>query len=567
MKYRLYNIAQNAAVGDEREAHVLNDGFDFSGNEICVDSIIGSGNDCPKLELNRLPKDIEYTQYSQSYFSDIDLNDTVRNDTYPTDVTVTHKVIKELVDSNMTVGDVSDFNLKVKEANDIVVHTPVVVDIMSNTSLLTLDDDFKYFTISLTHTKEHSDKLGYGNRNHQKPLNPDGNDNIAELRLYVPFDAFFDVNSDGDVSNDIKLTANTWYVLPYDIKKFNVYVPVTTEDGIYDVSVMAIGINCPKDASGKYVIDTSGVVVNNLSQQYAAVDTISVVVESAVLGVDILDADSTALTIGDVFSFRTKTAGRFTTDSSMMVITPKYYYVSSDGSIRTEIRLYEDIEGGIKPYENSSSVVHIKNNDEKLNISKLFSNLGLVGSTYTPTEISINSNLRYNFAMSDFTYCSICGKIGGCSHSSPINLADSNLGSMIYQDWYGKFGINFDTLAISTSLIEGTCSNCGKTQYALIENATCSDCHSQLIDIVELYDNTDFMMDYLSKNTFTGNEDFLLTDGYVVVNFDVVVYNDLGTAIPYDIPCQIPERGYLDNDVVRYSLDKDDDDYNVDGAE
>lgn len=136
-------------------------------------------------------------------------------------------------------------NFGIYGINPITVHTPVVIyprisddkahnqktKPAANRSALILE---RSFTVQMPHRGQHTDYLGYGNRDYFKY--------IGSKQIRFPFDVY----------NETKTrfySQNTWIEVEKSQESFHFYLPVWVDEGFYDVEFRTIAHNAPAGAT------------------------------------------------------------------------------------------------------------------------------------------------------------------------------------------------------------------------------------------------------------------------------------------------------------------------------
>ncbi|GGH25618.1 DUF5704 domain-containing protein [Paenibacillus segetis] len=136
-------------------------------------------------------------------------------------------------------------NYPIYGINSVTVHTPVVIypDVSDDKahnqktkaaagrSAIILD---RPFTVTMPNSGQHTNYLGYGNRNYLKY--------IGSKQVRFPFDVY-------DGSKTTFYPKNTWIEVEKSQETFPFFLPVWVDEGFYDVEFRTIAHNAPSGAS------------------------------------------------------------------------------------------------------------------------------------------------------------------------------------------------------------------------------------------------------------------------------------------------------------------------------
>lgn len=298
---------------------------------------------------------------------------TKRNDTYETYAVAAYREILQGGRKNKTV----------KHTNPVVVHTPVVckggiTDDIAHNQQITPTQNFslvlgRNFTVGISTFGTHKDQPGYQTRDYSK---------YTQLRqICFPFEVY-----DGTVHYE----KQTWIDLPTEQKTF--YLPIGVHEGDYRIRYRTIAKNADAFRGG---MDQNGYLANMELSQYGAYDELTVTVlgrlydlavtdivdyprwrsvfyepqgekknfafwvgKRSLEGTDfsirqshgilpILAGDhpfqrsSRAVGLGYRVKIQLKTIGDMRGTEDFIGLIPSYYYLSRDGKIRQQVRLYE----------------------------------------------------------------------------------------------------------------------------------------------------------------------------------------------------------------------------------
>ena len=154
------------------------------------------------------------------------------------------------------------FNISI---NDVTIHTPVICEPIINSDndkwvqlinpteeafhiVLDPDTNLNDFTVKISNSLHHSNRLGYYLRDFSKSyIDPDNVSYIAKKKgiirneMLLPFDVYIDTYNDKDPKNDDLIKAGTWIILGEDTQAF--YVPMWVNEGVYTAQFRTIAVN------------------------------------------------------------------------------------------------------------------------------------------------------------------------------------------------------------------------------------------------------------------------------------------------------------------------------------
>lgn len=149
--------------------------------------------------------------------------------------------------------------------NNVTIHTPVICDPIitaDNESwaqvikpvkgavqiVLDPDTTLNDFTVKISNTLEHSNRLGYFTRDFSRSLiDPENISYIAKKNglirneMKLTFDVYVDTLNDKIISNDQFIKAGTWIVMARSTMRF--YVPLWVQEGIHTAEFRSIAVN------------------------------------------------------------------------------------------------------------------------------------------------------------------------------------------------------------------------------------------------------------------------------------------------------------------------------------
>lgn len=436
------------------------------------------------------------------------------------------------------------------------------------------------FIVSISNTGLHSVKKGYGNRDYS--VNTKGSASYiasknGALRNEVrfPFDVIIDVGKDNKTSNDILIPAWTWYTI--GTSSYRMYVPMYVSEGNYTVDFRTVSVN----GGDKYITYTEH-QSNSEFSKYVATDSIQVQISGKIYGLTLYDINdypqwkeifrkyqSSQLKINDssvsdgtlkgkkynrdllyYYTVGTKDqygldtgrnnrytfplvsgsypasanvgvqkAGytwRFTLDtigseamnaSSYVQIKPKFFYVDKNGKNRKEVDLYYDetINGSKK------TLVKVGGNIDKSNHNLVINNdwqLGIPKDEFLTTA-SIWGKTEKEWIQRDimYTYGSLISKKGFKTFTNTEyanSLEKTSVGKNIYAT-----GVKREDLI--------TKKQSYYFNYCLPANFKA---------VAKGYD----VVGYSQKYGVRYNENFWKKEGYIIINFEITLFDSKGNA-------------------------------------
>lgn len=544
-------LAKNAAYADRQEAQVQSDYFSFEGETLLSKEPL-SKNGATPTESPRLreyandPNKISLTDYTQTYLSGIELDETKANDRYPTKATITYA-------SNVGTSEEKKLNVELKDINGLNIHTPVAcegvitdgVETESGENVLVLKDALNFFTLRVDNTGIHRLTLGYGAKleagvndfrsalsgksNIATTVDENGN-TVSLNQVQFPFDVYVDIgndtrNADGtwDTTGDDFVEAGTWLTVRKGVQRF--YIPVTQKNGTYEIKVRTVAVNCPKDVTGEYQIPwLTQREVNVNPTGYVAVDSVVLDVKSYLKDFRIhssadpeaqarLSSGTQAVTLkkGYTFTYELFSQGEFYGKNSEIKIIPEFVWVSPDETKRLAVQIYK----GTKLPEQERKIC------------------------YAWEDEPVLEGLEYR--------------------------------EVILQIWSGIGMLPEEVLCVAVDTKQGYCKNCREVRYFVGAGEECMVCHTVLQDVRPFS-----LEEYSARQTLTGKEEFLLQNGFLVIRFEILVKSEenvwyrfsdwKATELAEDARAQ--GWNYVPGDIIRYDLGKSiADDYEIGGSE
>ncbi len=350
-------ITKNAAWADNEQFGVRNDRLEI-GDTVILDDTVGAaeGAAYTKEDTDVLRKNIPSLHYSQIYKSGIPLERTAENSTYYTEAILVY------VPDESNVGK-ETYEYRLSKANEINIHTPVACRGMikaegEETTELILKEDLNYFSVSVDNSGLHMEQVGYGERDYTK--SDSGRYNLAEedgvllnqvrFSFHVFQEKSIHAGNEADYLSDRFIPAGNWISLGVEEEVF--YIPVTQKNGWYDVEFRSIAVNCPESEEEKRV-SLQQKYVNTKKDNYIATDKRKIAIRSYLEDINIISTeDKTAqkelaagnqalvLKKGYGFSYHILSRGEFYRQEAKVMVTPSFYWSSTDGTIRKKAYLY-----------------------------------------------------------------------------------------------------------------------------------------------------------------------------------------------------------------------------------
>lgn len=259
----------NAELG---ELTVKNDRLIFNNKTIMSDS-----QEIAKAEA---PKEIPIAGTISNnvlYQNAITIDEKERNGEYQSEGTVHYQRIEEINPTNQ-----EQYNQNIESINQVVVHAPVVCyakikDDKDYNQEINPDGDRNSLilgrasSIELPTTGQHREIKGYGERDYAKYTD------YKEVRF--PFDVYMDTTyrEAGKYRE-----ANTWYEIPLDQTKVDIYIPIWVDEGDYEVEFREVSKNVN-------IGDKTLPLFNEEIDSYVATKDIPVRVIGRVYGMKITD--------------------------------------------------------------------------------------------------------------------------------------------------------------------------------------------------------------------------------------------------------------------------------------
>ncbi len=279
------------------EASVKNDSIIFNGNVVMSDAITRKIAPSPNVtSFVQCPVNC----HDKGLFTENKVIDAEKeNGNYSSSGTVTYQLHTASVNSSAST---KTYNVPV---NNVIIHTPVICkpivtgdndkwtqlikpQVGAVQVVLDPDSELNDFTVKISNTLEHSDRLGYRVRDFSRSfIDPDNvsyiakKDGVVRNEVKFPFDVYVDKLGDGLTGNDIFLKANTWYILGRDTHRF--YVPMWVQEGVYTADFRCIAVN------GISKLDKTEVARNERISNYVATATMNFEVSGRIYGLTLYD--------------------------------------------------------------------------------------------------------------------------------------------------------------------------------------------------------------------------------------------------------------------------------------
>lgn len=443
---------------------------------------------------------------------------------------------------------------------------------------LVLDQDatLNDFTVYISNWGSHSYKQGYYTRDFSYNLHGGGDASYIQTKNGVlrnevkfPFDVYM-YKADGTKTYVAK---NTWIVIGRSTVKF--HLPMWVDEGVHTVDCRTVAVNCDDSSIGKTEYFRNASLIN-----YVATNTFKIEVSGRIYGMNLYDLtdypiweevfrenQSLQLKINDprtyesgvnknnysknfIYNYTTgtkdqygnstdrlskytfplvngshpfyknvgvlkkgyavrfslDTIGNLYSDACKVVIKPSFWFVDRKGQNRTQVDLYysEDIAGKSRKLVKVGSSLdlinlkQIRTGDVYLGIPKaeLKNTASLKNTTYKKFVSQVEAmysfgNIKLNHAFRTFVNQTYSKSIFNSSNAAAISAkgitsADTDIRK---QRWYGEYYIPGTAMAVKSG-----------------------------------YD----VYDYADKYGVNMRESFWLTDGYIIVNYDIYTVDQNG---------------------------------------
>lgn len=434
-------------------------------------------------------------------------------------------------------NEVKELVYDIGDINSVTVHTPTVCDakitdlkaynqkVTPDTSRASLILD-KTFKIQLPTYGDHNDYLGYGTRDYSKY--------IETREVKFPFDVY---------SGTKYVAAGTWITINADETSY--YLPTWVPEGQYTIEFRAPSINSSANS------DNSEMYANYSISNYVAVDTIDVDVSGRIYGLTMYDItdypiwqdvfrnkDSLTLTgtnytvgvndqnglatgrlakytfplvngshptyqtvgavkLGYCTRFNFTTIGDLYKDDQVKIV-PKFYYVDAKGQNRQEVDLYytETFEG------KRNYMVKVGSDKDKLNTKSYMlgdkywqvPDIEIASTSYvtgkSTKDVSAQMDKLFTFGQMNMStaFRTFCGTSNYTPTKTIPSTVDPKKVIQSVQKWYGEYYLPSDVHVLTKG-----------------------------------YDLNTYIKD---NGAIDFKEDIWLKNGYIIVNFDIVTYQE-----------------------------------------
>ncbi len=573
------------ALSQTGKCKVRSDSLVFDGQTVISGEI--TETEAPNINTDVIPQCTTFTNQNALYKNDQVILATKKNGVYGSSGTITYygrvRIGSSITqEANYPIADINDVVIHTPVICDPIVtaDNDKWVQLIKPTEgcvqlVLDPDPELSDFYIKVSNTGFHTGIAGYFTRDFSRSLHDNIASYLAEksglLRNEVkfPFDVFVDIGGDKDQKNDDYIKAGTWVTLGRATARF--YLPTWTTEGVYTVNFRTVAVN------GDDKIDDTEVYANRNRLNYVATNTVKMEVSGRIYGLTIYDlsdypiwktvfrkpnssifkkdssgyTDGTSKTnynknyyytykvgtndqygndtgrsvkytfplingshpyyknqgilkTGYLVRFSLDTIGDLYSDGASVVILPAFYFVDKSGKNRKAVDLYyqEEING------KSRSLVKVGGSLDAINVKSY--NTGDLNLSIPKTEMKLTAALRntmYNRFFWQrsgmFTFAKIqlnypFRTLVGQNYTAKIKRLESfpqvlaagittSKSDKSMQRWYG--------------------------QYYIPNNVHIAP---------KGYD----VMDYADKYGIDYEEDFWLTDGYIIVNLNIYTINE-----------------------------------------
>ena len=440
------------------------------------------------------------------------------------------------------------------------------------------DNTLNDFSVIISNTLQHSSRLGYYARDFSRSYIDPANisyiarkDGIVRNEMKLPFDVYLDTAMDSRNSNDRYIKAGTWFVLGRDTFRF--YVPMWVQEGIYTADFRTVAVN------GTDKLSKTETTRNTSRSNYIATSTKRFQISGRIYGLTLYDVsdypkwenvfrikntmlfkyfegstDGTkrtnyndgyayyytvgtrnqygvetgryskytipmvnsshpkyknlgVLKTGYAIRFMLDTTGEMYSNACQVKITPTFYYVDAEGKNRRQVDLYYDEEI----------------NDKYCRLVEVGEGLDLVNIQSSTTGNIYNripeAEIKNTAAVNKTTYSKIANQTSTMYSYSQIRLMNA-FRTFIGKDYASLVtGLNsFVDVQTATGQTELNLSKYMQRWYGTYKLPV--NVHA----VASGYD----VGDYMKKHGIDYKEDFWLTGGYIIVNFNIVTVDKNG---------------------------------------
>ena len=440
------------------------------------------------------------------------------------------------------------------------------------------------FTVRVSNTGTHAPMLGYFTRDYSKILRAPtsslsnvAKDSFGNLRNEVkfPFDVYMDKGNDNNKANDVYYPAGTWFTLGTITQRF--YIPLTVTEGVYAAEFRTVAVN----ANDRLTLTQGN--ANTDYRNYVATDTVMFQVSGRMYGLNVYDItdypiweevfripntlhlkinnqDSYPLGVnsttyskdksynyavgtkdqygnatgrnakftlplvggshpyygnigiikrGYSVRFSLDTVGTYYNDSAKVVAVPTFYWVDKNGNNRTKVDVYYNAEVAGK----TRSLIKGGESIDMVNISSYTA--GDRKLAIPEDELAITASIR-NLTTADWMwyYADLVFGVSKTVMSAP------------FRTYTGK------------SYAEGVLisPNAARVQAAGVTEADMIKAKQSWYGETFIPGNARFVesgfdvFGYAKRYGVNYTESFWKTEGYIIVNLDIRVYDDEGNA-------------------------------------
>lgn len=579
--------ATYVALTQTGKAKVRSDSLIFNGRTVISNAI--TEWEAPDINISAIPQCYNDINKNVLYKPNNIIEATKKNGTYATLGNITFTKVTKVNSSKPDNPNYPIDGLNNVVIHTPVVCIPAVVadndkyvQLINPTQgcvqlVLDPDPNLSDFTVHISNTGFHSGKQGYFTRDFSRSIR-DPNISYISLgygllknQVKFPFDVYIDTGVSNDPSDDDFIKASTWITIDRNTPRF--YLPMTVHEGVYRADFRTIAVN------GEPFLNNTEASANTSLYNYVATDTKLFEVSGRMYGLTIYDItdypvweevfrrpksmgfkkdsadypDGTSLPsfssgrsytykigtndqygndtgrdnkytlplvngshpkyknqgilkTGYYVRFMLETTGNMFSDACMVSIKPNFYYVDKDGENRKSVDLYysESINNKTR------YLVRVGSSLDQINLKKhqtgdlylgipeveMKQTAALRGITYNQFiykyEAMFNfSDIRLHWAFRTYTNNAYLNRVKAYDSYSDVTAAGITDGDVIerMQRWYGQYYLPNEVHVVQKGF-----------------------------DV----------MDYADKYGVDYDEDFWLTDGYIIVNFTIETVGEDG---------------------------------------
>ena len=577
------------AIKRTGQIKVRSDSLTFNGNTVISDAV--TEIEAPAVDVSKIPQCDSYTNENALYKNKQIIEATKKNGNYISSGTIAYQAQARIGSNkapNLTysIAGINDVVIHTPVICDPIITADnnkwsQLIKPDNNAVQIILDPDTSLndFTVKISNTLHHSGISGYFTRDFSKSyIDPENVSYIAKMNdivrneMKLPFDVYLDTLSDGKQSNDKFIKAGTWIVMGRASAKF--YVPLWVQEGTYTAHFRTIAVN------GLDKLDNTEVTRNLSKNSYVATSTKTFQISGRMYGLTLYDisdypkweevfrkkdtmlfklfegkADGTMIhtydpdnayyyTVGtnnqyglgigryDKYTLplingshprfknlgviKTGYAVRFMLDTigemygsgNHITITPTFYYVDAKGKNRQQVDLYykEEINGKLQP------IVKVGEGIDLVNIQS-----GSTGNIYSRIP---EREIKNTAAVMNKAYAKISTQYSAMYSYSKLKLLPS------FRTFIGT-----DYAALMTGL--GSYTEVKKERKELTKTDLSKYIQRwygtyKLPMHVHCVPTGYDVYGYLKKHGIDYRENFWLTGGYIIVNFNIVTIDKNG---------------------------------------